>query len=266
MPEAPVADVVARPGRGRRFVGVRRQRKTWLASISIDGKQTAIGYFASEEEAARARDARALELHGPLVRLNFPTLPPVPDGARAIQLTRGKWALVDEADYEFVSEWRWTATRGKHSCWYAGRSIHHSDGSIQYVRMHRVILGVGPGEEVDHKNGDGLDNRRSNLRVCTHLDNTRNVALSGNNTSGFKGVYWCNRSRKWQACIKVDRRQLWLGGFASAADAAKAYDAAAIKHFGEFARTNAMLAAHVAQVIELAERTGGALLGKKEPG
>ena len=96
------------------------------------------------------------------------------------------------------------------------------------------------GLDVDHIDGDGLNNRRSNLRACTHTENGRNRKLSKNNTSGLKGVN-AREAGKWQAMIKTSGRILHLGVFDSKMEAAKAYDAAALRLYGEFARTNAAL-------------------------
>ena len=105
--------------------------------------------------------------------------------------------------------------------------------------MHRLILGCGPGEEVDHRNGNGLDNRRGNLRPATHALNQANVRRV-RAKSGFKGVSrWVRPSpRPWRAHITVKGRMKFLGAFATPEEAARAYDAAARELFGEFACTN----------------------------
>ncbi len=114
-------------------------------------------------------------------------------------------------------------------------------------RLHRLILGLEKGDERigDHKNGDTLDNRRSNLRITDMEGNARNK-LSPNQLAGrFKGIYWSRASEKWVAQIRAGekceggrRKRLNLGHFAEAEDAARAYDAAAWEHFGEFAKLN----------------------------
>jgi hypothetical protein len=110
--------------------------------------------------------------------------------------------------------------------------------------LHRVILGVLQGATVDHINGNGLDNRRINLRTCTTAENAHNQVPQVGGTSAFKGVCWNRAVRKWQAQIKHGGRKKYLGVFASEQDAAKAYDVAANKYFGAFARINFKEAPH----------------------
>ncbi len=104
--------------------------------------------------------------------------------------------------------------------------------------MHRVIKGAKAGQSVDHVNGNGLDNRRSNLRLCAHAENLRNRKIHKNNKSGFKGVRKRKESSLWRAEIRSNHKFYFLGNFHSAEEAAHAYDAAALKLHGEFARLN----------------------------
>ncbi len=105
--------------------------------------------------------------------------------------------------------------------------------------MHRLITRAPKGKVVDHENGDGLDNRRANLRVCDHRQNRRNHQRPRKGgASRFHGVGWWKRDQKWRAKISVDGRTIHLGYFADEEDAARAYDQAAREHFGEYASTN----------------------------
>lgn len=154
-----------------------------------------------------------------------------------ITLTQGKVALIDDADLPLVSGFRWHAFRpSKFGCYYAGTGQPR-------VYMHRLIMGAAPGEEVDHCNGDGLDNRRSNLRLTTHALNMANQRPRQGTSSRFKGVSRYHRPRAngqpcWQAYIKVQGHRRNLGYFDIEEDAARAYDAAALATWGEYARLN----------------------------
>lgn len=148
-----------------------------------------------------------------------------------IPLTQGKFAIIDAEDEHIVSQYQWTAAR-RGNTWYAQSHTGHN-----FLYMHRLLLGLKRGGPVcDHINGDGLDNRRTNLRTCTHTQNLRNRRLQSNNTLGFKGIR--PRSGRWQAHISLNRQQRFLGTFDTAVEAAQAYDRAASELFGEFARFN----------------------------
>lgn len=101
-----------------------------------------------------------------------------------------------------------------------------------------MLLNAAPGQLVDHKNLNGLDNRRENLRLCTDGQNKANGRVRRDNTSGYRGVYWNSSANKWQAYISVNSQRLYLGVFSDAWDAATAYNEAATLHYGEFARLN----------------------------
>lgn len=150
---------------------------------------------------------------------------------REIPLSQGKIALVDDGDYEALSQHKWTADfTGK--VWYAIRSVK-KNGKWTHVRMHQVIL---PNcERVDHKNGDGLDNQRSNLRPATHRQNLIN-SRKRNVTSGFRGVD--KPTIRWRARIVVNGVRHHLGMFDSKEAAGRAFDEANLKFNGEFARLN----------------------------
>jgi len=152
-----------------------------------------------------------------------------------IPLTQGKVALVDDQDYEELSKHKWHASKiGK--SWYATRTVGKWPHQ-KTILMHRQLLNPSPGLECDHINGNGLDNRRCNLRVCTRSQNNMNRRPSGC-TSEFKGVYWNKTNKKWMAQIVFNRHGRGLGCYDDEEEAAYAYDKAARKHFGEFARPN----------------------------
>lgn len=151
---------------------------------------------------------------------------------KEIPLSQNKVTIVDDEDYEFLNQWKWYAIRD-HNNYYAARSIHVKDKCHQ-VRIHKVLMNPLNGYEVDHKNRDGLDNRKSNLRVCLHSENGRNRRPWGK--SKYLGVSYWNRSLV--ANIQVNRKNIRLGSYRSEEEAAKAYDEAAKKYHGEFANLN----------------------------
>lgn len=148
-----------------------------------------------------------------------------------ITLSDGSIAFVDPDDYPLVSERAWHPQRDKNTI-YARCSIGNKT-----VRMHRLIVGARAGETVDHRDGNGLNNRRGNLRYATSQQNNANK--SSRSASGFKGVHKGDRGRRWKAIITINYERRHLGYFDTPEAAAQAYDAAAIAAFGEFALTNA---------------------------
>ena len=146
----------------------------------------------------------------------------------AIKLTQGKVALIDAEDLERVTQHTWSAA------WihYDWRAVAWIDGKT--ITLHRFVMNAQPGQEVDHKNGDGLDCRKSELRIATHRQNNQNAYRV--KPGCFKGVR--PSGRKWRAKIKAGGKDLHLGTFTTAEEAARAYDAAAVEHFGEFACLN----------------------------
>lgn len=151
---------------------------------------------------------------------------------KLIPLTQGKFSKIDDEDIELVIDRSWSAKLNGR-VWYAETNIA-GGGSLQ---MQCVILDSGR-LEIDHKDGDGLNNQRSNLRIATHQQNCGNRRISKNNTSGFKGVRKYRHYNKYVARIRVNYRAIHLGYFDDPISAAIAYNRAAKHHFGEFARLN----------------------------
>lgn len=147
-----------------------------------------------------------------------------------ISLTRGKVAFADAADMDLLSNYKWSFN-GRYA-----QAVDRQSGKV--VKMHRVIMQPPANLEVDHINGNMLDNRRANLRLATRRQNARNRRLSKDNTSGYKGAQWHAQLGRWQGRIKVNGKFISLGVFDTAEAAGRAYDDAARTYFGEFAHPN----------------------------
>jgi hypothetical protein len=156
---------------------------------------------------------------------------------KKIILTQGKFALVDDEDFEWINQWKWTVRNG-----YPSRTIYLGGGrknqTSEYIYMHRIVNNTPKNSYTDHINRNKLDNRKCNLRTVTNQQNCCNRELQDNNTSGFRGVTWNNQRSKWMAQIKANSKYYYLGLFIDKIDAAKAYDKAAIKFFGNFSNPN----------------------------
>jgi hypothetical protein len=151
-----------------------------------------------------------------------------------LELKCGGKALVDDADLPLVSQWEWRSNPGGYVCRYENKKV---------FLLHRVILGAKAREIVDHRDGDGLNNRRSNLRLCTHAQNMRNRKKHSHSQMRFKGVEVDRRKGResWRARIRVDGRQIRSGRVPDDRTTARLYDLMAEQYHGEFARTNASL-------------------------
>ena len=156
---------------------------------------------------------------------------------KEIPLSRGKVALVDDEDYESLARWKWSAWEHRNGDFYAVRTIQHG-GRQSTIRMHRLVCMPGTGQVVDHINHDTLDNRRMNLRACTAKENLRNRRVNPRHSSRYKGVRRRKDTGRWSAQITCNKRAIALGCFASEREAREAYDVAALRLFGEFARLN----------------------------
>lgn len=150
--------------------------------------------------------------------------PPV--GARWVPIATGEQALVDEEDYDHVSRYNWVMVHGAATTWIGAGKIN----------MHNMIMKTRT--MIDHVNRNRLDNRKGNLRRATTSQNNANSKIRRNNKAGFKGVNLHKQSGLWRARITVERKEISLGYFETAAEAAHAYDNGARNFFGEFARVN----------------------------
>ncbi len=157
---------------------------------------------------------------------------------KALITTKGKIATVSDEDFETLVKHRWASKGGR--CPY----IYRSGGTLKpVVWLHKQVLNASQGQQVDHINGDVFDNRRENLRFCTHLQNCCNRKkpqhYQGTKTSSkYKGVSWDVESGKWKASIRIFRKLKNLGRFSVEKEAAIAYNRAAKETFGDFAWLN----------------------------
>lgn len=140
--------------------------------------------------------------------------------------------LFDDEDFDLLKIRSW--------CVFASTRTFYAQASIKNknVYMHRYLLNALPGQEIDHINGNGLDNRRENLRICNRRENCMNVSKAKNKSSIYKGVSWRTRQKGWRASIASNYRYYELGVFKSEIDAALAYNEKAKELFGEFAKLN----------------------------
>jgi len=155
---------------------------------------------------------------------------------KQIPLTQGKFAIVDDEDYEYLSQWLWYAIRHK-GYFYASRANSiKANGVKKNILMHRVILNAQEDMLVDHENGNTLDNRKSNLRQASHCENMRNRKIQSNNTSGFRGVSFHKLSKKWHAKISVNGYPKSLGYYETPKEASMVYEKEAERIYGKYRR------------------------------
>jgi hypothetical protein len=152
---------------------------------------------------------------------------------KEIELMCGAKTVVDDEDYDRLHQYNWRLNP-------AGYALRSStlNGKYITIRLHREIMGACKGEYVDHVNGNPLDNRKSNLRICTNMENSWNSGLRKDSKSGYKGVTWKKERSKWKAEIKKNYKTMFLGYFDNPHDAARMYNFWAKDMFGEFARLN----------------------------
>ena len=157
---------------------------------------------------------------------------------RKIYLGEGEWTIVEPMDYYRLKNFNWyIGGNGKE--FYAFRNVKAGPGKTKMVSMHREIMRPPGHLLVDHRNNNTLDNRRANLRLASHSENSYNrPKTKAKTTSQYIGIYLEKRTGRWTVKIRANGKRLWLGRFESEIEAAKAYDAAAKKYHGEFARLN----------------------------
>jgi hypothetical protein len=155
---------------------------------------------------------------------------------KTVPLTKNQLAIVDDEDFDRVNQWKWQAIPNRDK-WYAKRSFN-KNGIRVGVRLHRFIINAPCGMDVDHINGNTLDCRKTNLRICNNSQNAQNRGKTKFNTSGYKGVSYKKKNHRWYSQIMLNKHNYHLGYFDSPEDAAIAYDKKAVELFGEFANIN----------------------------
>lgn len=156
---------------------------------------------------------------------------------KEIKLTQGKVALVDNEDFEELNKYKWACA--KYPKTFYAVMFSWENGKQKTIYMHRQILKVNDRSIfVDHKDHDGLNNQRVNIRKCSHSENQRNKESVVGSSSKYIGVCWHKKDKKWQSAITINKKQKYLGQFDCPIKAAKVRDEEAKKVFGEFANLN----------------------------
>lgn len=152
---------------------------------------------------------------------------------KKIKLTQNKYALVDDEDFDRLNQYRWQAELNGH-VWYAKRRDNKNNKNI---KMHRVIMKTPDGVKTDHMDRNGLNNQKSNLRICTDSENAWNRKKRIDNISGFKGVSYHRKTNKWQARIMINGTDFYLGLFTTKLKAYEKYCKVSVKYHGKYSRT-----------------------------
>lgn len=153
---------------------------------------------------------------------------------KLIPLSQGKFAQVDDSDFDWLMQWKWSASNDGNTTY----AFRRAGPGRPAILMHRIILNAPNGLDGDHKNGNGLDNQRHNLRLATDADNARNRRPHEHHSSPYKGVSRKERGKRWLAQITLNGQHRYLGYFSTPEEAAHVYDTAARAAFGEFAFLN----------------------------
>lgn len=165
------------------------------------------------------------------------------EGMKEIKLSRGLVTLVDDADYDWLNQWKWCAVRSRNDAPVYAKRIDLSNGGRKKITMHRLITDCPKGMYVDHIDGNGLNNQRSNLRICTNAENVRNKQKPPRGTSGYYGVTHVSKN-SWRASITANYHRIDLGCYATPEKAAQAYNDAAVEMHKEFAVLNKLKVTH----------------------
>ncbi len=159
-------------------------------------------------------------------------------GTIEIELTQGKVAIIDEEDWFKIRGFNWHMNHERAGRMYAHAMFNWNRNKHQSFKLHRILLSVNTNQIIDHINRQTLDNRKSNLRICSRNQNQHNHGVSKKNKSGFIGVYYNKKDHKWFAQIRNNNKLIYIGYFTNPIEAARARDKKAIELHGEFAKLN----------------------------
>lgn len=158
---------------------------------------------------------------------------------KEIPLTQGRFALVDDEDFEYLNQWKWQVYREKNrKTEYAQRTARDEKGRRKNIRMHRAIMPTC--QDIDHADGNGLNNQKANLRPCSMTQNLGNTSLRRDSTSGYKGVSKMKDCDRWRAQIQYKKKKKHLGLYSTKEEAQAVYRRAAKECFGEFCNTSSL--------------------------
>jgi hypothetical protein len=222
-----------------KYIGVCRYRhgEGFYAKIFHNNKTNLLGYFNNELDGALAYDNYVIQ-NNLNRRLNFPDPEPenlIPN-TRLIRVSGGYFAVVDEEDFERVNQYTWTLLWKKGGENYYAHTFYFENGEKFHLIMHRFILGVTE-LNIDHINGNGLHNYKSNLRQCTQKQNSWNRRSSRFSVSKYRGVYK-RKNGNFSATITCNKIKHYLGVFKTEIDAGKAFDLKAREFYGQYAYQN----------------------------
>lgn len=158
---------------------------------------------------------------------------------KTIKLTQGQVALVDDEDFNMLNKYKWGATY-MHTSWYVRRTYRAGEKELMQL-IHRVIMNAPKGMMVDHIDHNGLNNQKSNLRLCTNAENARNRVVMKGGSSKYKGVSYVKKNvRRWKARIQANCKEKTLGSFHTELEAAIIWNIASRKYYGKFANPNVL--------------------------
>jgi len=157
---------------------------------------------------------------------------------KKISLTQGKIALINDEDFLMVHGFKWHAIECGRTYYAARQGPRQKGKKRKTFLMHRVLMNASKNQMIDHADGDGLNNQKNNLRFCTFAENMRNSKRRIKNISGYKGVSFYEKIKKWSAKITVNYKLIYLGCYKSKHLAGVVYNIAALKYHGQFAKIN----------------------------